>query len=348
MEKIKIGVWNCYEDLNFNNFLFKSKNAPIGDDLLLPFNFLYEYGMNNNVIFNTLPMCEIENQDAFLFIDFPNMRNPLVEKVFLTNKPKFLIIFESELIKKENFDFNNHLLFEKIFTWSDILIKNDHEKYTKLNFSYDLPKKIIRYQKKKLCTLIAGNKRLNHPLELYSKRVEVIRWFEKNHIEDFDLYGIGWDRYYFSGPKLFRGLNRVNLITRLLASDFPSYKGRVDSKKEVLKKYKFSICFENAKDIPGYITEKIFDCFFSGCVPIYWGANNIEEHIPKDCFIDYTQFSGLEEMYKYLKYMPDDVYQKYLDNIDKYLNSEACYSYSIEFFSNKIVDSVLKGLKFEK
>jgi hypothetical protein len=42
----------------------------------------------------------------------------------------------------------------------------------------------------------------------------------------------------------------------------------VDSKKNTLEKYKFSICYENARDIPGYITEKIFDCFFAGCVPI--------------------------------------------------------------------------------
>jgi hypothetical protein len=57
-----------------------------------------------------------------------------------------------------------------------------------------------------------------------------------------------------------------------------------------LEKYKFSICYENARDTPGYITEKIFDCFFAGCVPIYWGANNITDHIPKECFIDKRDF----------------------------------------------------------
>jgi hypothetical protein len=41
-------------------------------------------------------------------------------------------------------------------------------------------------------------KKINHPLELYSKRVEAIKWFEKNHPEDFDFYGIGWDRYVSS------------------------------------------------------------------------------------------------------------------------------------------------------
>jgi alpha(1,3/1,4) fucosyltransferase len=348
MEKIKIGVWNFYEILNFDNFLFKSKNASIGDDLLLPFNFLYEFGANNNVSFNTLPMCEIETQDAFLFIDFPDMKSPLVQEAFLTSKPKYLIIFESELIRKENFDSDNHVLFDKVFTWSDVLIKNNQDKYKKLNFSYDLPRQIARTKKSKLCTLIAGNKKLNHPLELYSKRVEVIRWFEVNHIEDFDFYGTGWDCYYFTGPRFVRALNRIKPVARLFASKFPSYKGKIASKKEILQKYKFSICFENARDIPGYITEKIFDCFFSGCVPIYWGANNIEEHIPKNCFIDFTRFSSLEEVYQYITNMPDDVYQKYLDDINDFLNGEDCYSYSIEFFSKKIVSVISEELAIEK
>ena len=162
------------------------------------------------------------------------------------------------------------------------------------------------------------------------------------------MYGTGWDYYFFKGPKLIRALNRIKPITKLFAPKFPSYKGKVASKKEVLQKYKFSICFENARDIPGYITEKIFDCFFASCIPIYWGANNIEEHIPKNCFIDFTQFSDLEEMYQYLITMPDSVYQNYLNNIHFYLNSGASHQYSISYFSNKIVSIILKELEVEK
>lgn len=36
----------------------------------------------------------------------------------------------------------------------------------------------------------------------------------------------------------------------------------------------------------GYITEKIFDCFFPGVIPIYWGAENVTDYIPQDTFID--------------------------------------------------------------
>lgn len=42
------------------------------------------------------------------------------------------------------------------------------------------------------------------------------------------------------------------------------------SKRKWLEGYKFNICFENAS-YPGYLTEKLFDAYACGCIPIYWG-----------------------------------------------------------------------------
>lgn len=53
----------------------------------------------------------------------------------------------------------------------------------------------------------------------------------------------------------------------------PSYMP-LDYKLEALKDYQFHVCFENEKN-KGYFTEKIIDCFATGTVPIYWGAENI-------------------------------------------------------------------------
>src|SRR4051794_23704286 len=62
------------------------------------------------------------------------------------------------------------------------------------------------------------------------------------------------------------------------------YKGRIPGlncgteKINILKKYRFCFCMENSVDLRGYVSEKIFACFAAGCVPIYWGAPNIEEY----------------------------------------------------------------------
>lgn len=53
--------------------------------------------------------------------------------------------------------------------------------------------------------------------------------------------------------------------------------GNVDDKIEWLKSYKFNLCFENSS-YPGYLTEKLFDAFLAGCVPIYWGDTSLKIH----------------------------------------------------------------------
>ena len=116
-------------------------------------------------------------------------------------------------------------------------------------------------------------------------------------------------------------------------------------KKEVLEKYKFAICYENARDIDGYITEKIFDCFFAGCIPIYWGANNVTEHIPKECFIDKREFESYEDLYEYINYMSNEEYLKYINAIENYLNSSKANEFRAEYFANTIVETILNDIK---
>ncbi len=41
-----------------------------------------------------------------------------------------------------------------------------------------------------------------------------------------------------------------------------------------------------------YVTEKLYDAFVAGCVPVYYGAPNIEDLLPDpDSIIDYRRAS---------------------------------------------------------
>ena len=334
-----IGICFYYENLNKKNFVLLNSNAGIGDDLLKPFNHLYVSGQKKGIEFATLDMREFDDFDGFIFFDFPRLKNKLAYMALNSKKPKFLVTFESEVIKKDNWDINNHIHFEKIFTWNDDII--DNKKYFKLNFSHELPKQIDKdlSNKEKLCTMISSNKKVNHPLELYSKRVETIRWFEENHLEDFDLYGIGWDEFITEYRYLNFLLRKIKL-SKIFKPNFPSYKGAISSKKNTLTKYKFAICYENAKDISGYITEKIFDCFIAGCVPIYLGPQNILDHIPIECFIDKRNFNNYDELYNYMANMTDKQYLSYLNNIEIFLNSDKAFKFSVEYFSDTLINSI--------
>lgn len=48
----------------------------------------------------------------------------------------------------------------------------------------------------------------------------------------------------------------------------------VADKHKWLQDYKFNLCFENSS-YPGYLTEKLFDAYNAGCVPIYWGDTSL-------------------------------------------------------------------------
>ena len=51
----------------------------------------------------------------------------------------------------------------------------------------------------------------------------------------------------------------------------------------------------------GYISEKIFDCFYSGAIPIYLGATDVKDYIQEDTFIDYRNFENSSDLLSYYK-----------------------------------------------
>lgn len=260
----------------------------------------------------------------------------------------YLLMLETSQVSPANGNQTNLDRYKKIFTWNDELV--DGIRFIKFNFPNPIrvhPEDGFE-NRNRFCCLIAGNKTLstNDERNLYPERVKAIRWFEQHAPQEFDLFGVDWNM-----PVLHRGLlGKVERrIFRVLDGllklrPFPSYRGRIEHKREVLARTRFSICYENVRDMPGYITEKIFDCFFSGCVPVYWGANNITEHIPPDCFIDRRKFRDTGEVYAFLKAMPEQEFRGYQQRIAAYLRSDAAYPFSSEFFAETIVNTIVQDL----
>lgn len=285
-----------------------------------------------------LVASDLNSSEDFEFYLFSDM--PKVDLTKINPEKSYLMIMETDIIRPDNWVMSNHKYFKKIFTWNNDLV--DDKKYFKHNFSRAGKTDFLSFkERKKLCTLISGNKAVDHPLELYSLRLDLIHFFE-NKSEDFDFYGMGWDRFYFRGPRFIRALNRITALQKFLAPKFKTYKGMVDRKLDVLKQYKFSICFENGKEIPGYITEKIFDSLAAGCVPVYYGAPDVTRHIPKDCFIDYRDFASKDDLYNYMKNMSEAEFNQYIESINKYLASEQFKEFSPEFNAAVVVKEILK------
>lgn len=325
---------------HLKNSLFDIENKDVNRD-----NNAYSYYLlkilfeSKGFDLSTFDINTVEEAKVVIYFDMPKK---IPEKINIHKS--YLIILESKIIKPDNWDFEKHAYFNKIFTWDDTLV--DNKKYFKINYSHLFPHKINNdlLQKTKLCTLIAGNKKVSHPLELYSERIIAIKWFEKFHLQDFDFYGVGWDNLVLKN-KYLNFIFKKAKLSNLFTPHYSSYGGKVESKRDILKNYKFSICYENARDIPGYITEKIFDSFFASCVPIYLGANNISDHIPEECFIDKRKFESYEDLYYFIKNMSDLEYKSYLINIELYLKSKKSKSFSANHFAETIVSNIVKNIE---
>ena len=337
---MNIAVYQSYGKVYDNDKLFNLESCQIGQNLLLPG---IELKKNLELLghnYHTIDFYNFNEIDIIVFFEVP------IDSILTIKKPyeyiKYLLKFkfnrdylfkskskkiknllvmqEPPVIRPMSYDKKNHKYFSKIMTFSDDIV--DNKKYYKFYYPQVKPKHIqnnINFNEKKFLTMISGNKFANYYGELYSKRREIIEYCEKKNI-DFDLYGFYWDK------------------TKNI-----SYKGKTNNKIETLSKYKFSICFENMTNINGYITEKIFDCFFSHCVPIYYGANNITDFIPDNCFIDFRNFNNLDDLIFFLNSINEKQYNNYILNIDNYLNSKKFINnFSVEAYVDSMTKFILE------
>ncbi|PKN16427.1 MAG: hypothetical protein CVU66_01040 [Deltaproteobacteria bacterium HGW-Deltaproteobacteria-23] len=114
------------------------------------------------------------------------------------------------------------------------------------------------------------------------KRLEFLHYLQKRKPFDIDLFG--------------RGINPI------------------ENKWDALAPYKYSIAIENTKS-SHYWTEKLADCFLAFTLPIYYGAEKLEEYFPPESFvrIDIEDIEGSIETIKQV--LRDDIWKERLTAI---------------------------------
>lgn len=278
-----------------------------------------------------------ENPSIVLFFDIPNINKKSVFSSYGWNNIQSMVILqENEVIQPRNWELFRHAEFDRLFTWHDGFLDND--KYYRWNYSIHVDHSKLTWDGTRtgFCTMIAGNKQIDHPLSLYGERIKAIRWYELNCPEKFDLYGMGWNEAPVSNSLAGRLIRRLPMFHRLFCNGYPSYCGPVFSKNEVLQKYRFAFCYENAKGFPGYITEKLLDCLYAGCIPIYWGAPNIKQYVPEECIIEREHFKDYWELNLYLESMSDAEYEKKREAIRQFLLGKSFEPFSSEFVAESV------------
>ena len=81
-----------------------------------------------------------------------------------------------------------------------------------------------------------------------------------------------------SMTRQIQNITFVHCPGKLLHNDDSLHQEFNNDKKKYLQQFQFNICPENSAT-PGYVTEKLFESFEAGAIPIYWGDENPEPMI---------------------------------------------------------------------
>jgi hypothetical protein len=170
--------------------------------------------------------------------------------------------------------------------------------YFKNNFEQIKPDIFTHSQDKKFC-IVASRLDTDRKREIYKMLNEI---GECHHISEFKNL-IGYTSSYHS--------------TELL---------------NLFNQFKFVFVCENGIS-DGYITEKIFNCFFSRSVPIYYGSDTVETYFNPSTFINVTR-SPIEELKpKITEISNNEVTHNTLEIVNQY--SDENYKTRLEDFINK-------------
>lgn len=318
------------------NKLFDYSSPRNSDGLFTPYIALRERLLQLGIEVNTPDLNKGRAVSLEIYMD----GRPLAD----SNIARYMIAAENPLINKLNANFNYLKNFKRVFSWNDTAISLPGAVKILIPNSLSVPDLRTYSERQIFSSLISSNKIAPWvgTNDLYAERIRVIRWYEKNAPSLFHLYGRGWNKPSPARNRKDKLLRRIGrLRTQLFGyKPFPSWHGEVRLKSEILSNTRFSYCYENVRDLPNYITEKIFDSFFSGCVPIYWGANNVLEYIPADCFIDRRQFKDTADVHRYLMSVTPEQHAQFQHNISAFLKSENAYQFSVECFVAAIANSI--------
>ncbi len=314
--------------------------------------YLKRYCLKRNINLNTIDFWDKENKtENDIYVSFEHKN--LLRKIYWHFKNKNYPIFLNLSHFKKRILFNNEspTVLPEVYKNIDNLFTI----YDEIYFSHKINHPVIRYLQppfqpydnillsywnnfdRKFLVMINANKmtdlyrrfiiftnkkRLPFQKNLLGERIKIIEFFSRTN--DIDLYGLDWDKrlpfpYWFHK----KAIKKV-------------YKGPLKSKHQKLSEYTFAIATEN-NITPGFISESLFDCFFVGTIPIYLGAPDVQEYIPKECFIDMRNFKNYEELRKFLKSLTESEIKKYKENGRLFLESEKYKPFTKEYFAKIFV-----------
>jgi hypothetical protein len=341
-----------------NNRLFDgSSYQHFGDAThwMQPYRVLREEGRRRGFELVTEDLVTPDKASVFLMMELP--QSPEAVRSIRQKHPNLKIvlqILESPLGRQWVFDRANHQLFDAVLTYSPKL--GGSEKH----FIYKLPAggvdewsglaNEMPWHERRTACLVANVPNCRPMLprrsglgvmragwrfsvstwwnyiteqdSLYGERLAVARSFSEQCPGAFDIYGPGWASL------------SIDSVRRAARGVWAG------SKLDLLGKYRFNIAFENCLNDCGYISEKIFDAFLAGTVPVYLGNRRIVDVIPKESFVDAGEFRSAGELARYVEQVSCDDWREMHAAGAAFLDTHARDSFGSMQYAHAVFDAV--------
>lgn len=358
----RVAIWPSPWNYKLRNGIFEMGFGP-GGAYRKPFQMWRDLAGERGFQLDTWDEVPEKAADVIWFIDLPRTKAEcLFAKSRYPNAASVLMICESPLICPQMFLESNRARFDHVVTYEQ---KKTGPKTT----TYRLPVPIAEprpgpsFSDRRLLGMINSNRveglfamrqlglpglpgigrlfngwrngigglRRSGKSDLYIERRRICRSFDRRPDLEIDIFGKGWSGEQISWFPLYRN---------------PSYKccrsTFVEDRVELLSGYRFSLAFENWQGEADYITDRIFDAFLAGSVPVYRGDNRIHETIPGDSFIDAASFRDHEALIHFLSRMPEAEWEKMRRSGDSFLKSKEAANFSEETFAGKMCECLRK------
>jgi len=258
--------------------------------------------------------------DIFLALDF----NPEEQEILKLRRTqaRLSILFRNEPKCVSPTNFGSHIdeLFHETMNFGRISHEYKHVKrwpqfWTTQDFDFE--KKTIRKNK---IVMVNANKMSFHKSEQYSLRRKCMK-----RILDVETFGSSWDMsrkarlraLLIDLRRTLRGHSAPKLSSlRYWFANWPPTEAPED-KNKVLHGYQFSLVIENSLD---YMTEKLFDVFFAGCIPIYVGPDVALFGIPMNLVVQVNP--TVDSIRTGIEVARSMDYVVYLESLEEWLNSK--------------------------
>ena len=260
--------------------------------------------------------------NKFVCIDYSPLASRKIMKLALSADKCTLVRMEPSVVLPANFARSKKRQFSQIITVGGLKAEDS----SPVNWPLLWPssselEKLLANKRAERIVLVNGNKMSFVKGELYSLRRKAIK-----ALEALDLYGTEWDSSLItrlikalkSFTHAFFSLKLPRLSgLKLWFQSYPQSKGEVDNKLTTMSSYKYALVIENSAE---YMSEKLFDALFAGCIPLYVGPNAEDYGIPKNIVVQAEP--NLESIEQALETAKAMNFENFQQDLRKFLSDE--------------------------